>query len=113
VVNRQGTTITGRQALVRTLVFPLSFLAFGLGFVGIFISPTRRTLHDAAAGTVVVYDWGDRPAEMSAPLTRWVNQHADDVAPGNVAPDDVVSDDATPVDADEPMPADDPKGSGT
>ena len=78
VVNRQGSTITGRQALIRTLVFPVSSLAFGLGFIGIFVSPTRRTLHDAAAGTVVVYDWGDRPAEMSAPLTKWVNRHADD-----------------------------------
>jgi uncharacterized RDD family membrane protein YckC len=75
-VNRQGETVAGRQALIRTLVFPVSLLAFGLGFIGIFISPTRRTLHDAAAGTVVVYDWGDRPAEMSAPLTKWVNKRA-------------------------------------
>jgi hypothetical protein len=35
-------------------------------------------MHDAAAGTVVVYDWGDRPAEMNAPLTKWVNRHSDD-----------------------------------
>lgn len=76
VVNRQGETIAGRQALIRTLVFPVSLVTFGLGFIGIFISPTRRTLHDAAAGTVVVYDWGDRPAEMSAPLTKWVNKRA-------------------------------------
>jgi uncharacterized RDD family membrane protein YckC len=81
VVNRQGATVTGRQALVRTLVFPLSLVMFGMGFIGIFISPTRRTLHDAAAGTVVVYDWGDRPAEMSAPLTKWVTQHSNDVDP--------------------------------
>ncbi|MGB5187299.1 MAG: RDD family protein [Acidimicrobiia bacterium] len=78
VLNRQGTTIPGRNAFIRTLVFPFSFLVFGLGFLGIFISPTRRAMHDAAAGTVVVYDWGDRPAEMNAPLTKWVNRHADD-----------------------------------
>jgi len=77
VVNRQGRTIPGKNAFIRTLVFPASFLVFGLGFLGIFTSPTRRTLHDAAAGTVVVYDWGKRPAEMSAPITKWVNQHAD------------------------------------
>jgi hypothetical protein len=35
-------------------------------------------MHDAAAGSVVVYDWGDRPAEMSAPLTRWVSRHAEE-----------------------------------
>ena len=86
VVDRQGTTITGRQALIRTLVFPVSFLVFALGFLGIFISPTRRTLHDAAAGTVVVYDWGDRPAEMSAPLTNWLNQHTTDADPSEAPP---------------------------
>lgn len=78
VVNRQGGPLSGRQPLIRTLVFPFSFLIFGLGFLGIFISPERRTLHDAAAGTVVVYDWGDRPAEMPAPLTEWVSRHAVD-----------------------------------
>ena len=78
VLNRQGTTIPGKNAFIRTLVFPFSFLVFGLGFLGIFTSPTRRAMHDAAAGTVVVYDWGDRPAEMNAPLTKWVNRHSDD-----------------------------------
>ena len=89
VINRQGTTIPGRNAFIRTLVFPFSFLVFGLGFLGIFISPTRRAMHDAAAGTVVVYDWGDRPAEMNAPLTKWVNQHSgDDPAPESGATTD-------------------------
>jgi hypothetical protein len=78
VLNGEGATISGRNALIRTLVFPFSFLVFGLGFLGIVISPTRRALHDAAAGTVVVYDWGDRPAEMNAPLTKWVNRHSED-----------------------------------
>jgi uncharacterized RDD family membrane protein YckC len=76
VLNRQGETLAGRQAFVRTLVFPFSFLFFGAGFLGIFISPERRTLHDSAAGSVIVYDWGDRPAEMPAPLTKWVARHA-------------------------------------
>ena len=81
VVNRQGSTIPGRNAFIRTLTFPFSFLIFGLGFLGIFISPTRRAMHDAAAGTVVVYNWGDRPAQMNAPLTKWVNQHSEDEDP--------------------------------
>ncbi|MGB9358223.1 MAG: RDD family protein [Acidimicrobiia bacterium] len=81
VVDRQGTTIAGKNAFIRTLVFPVSLLV-PLGFLGIFTSPTRRALHDAAAGTVVVYDWGDRPAEMSAPITKWVNRHTD---PGEAA----------------------------
>ena len=78
VLTRDGTTVSGRQALVRTLVFPFSFLVFGLGFLGIITSPERRSMHDSAAGTVIVYDWGDRPAEMPAPLTNWVNRHLED-----------------------------------
>jgi uncharacterized RDD family membrane protein YckC len=80
VVNRQGGPLSPRQALIRTLVFPFSFLIFGLGFLGIFISPERRTMHDAAAGSVVVYDWGDRTAEMPSPLTRWVSRRAEELA---------------------------------
>jgi uncharacterized RDD family membrane protein YckC len=83
VTSREGAPLTGRQAFVRALVFPISFLLFGLGFLGIVISPERRTLHDAAAGTTVVYDWGDRPAELPAPLTSWVMRHQpDDGEPG-------------------------------
>lgn len=78
VTTRKGATVTGRQALIRTLVFPFSFLILGLGFLGVLISPERRAMHDSAAGTVVVYDWGDRPAEMPAPLTNWVNRHMED-----------------------------------
>ncbi len=78
VVTREGGPISGRQAFIRTIVFPFSFLFFGLGFLGIFISPERRALHDAAAGDAVVYHWGDRPAEMPAPLTQWLNRHAED-----------------------------------
>jgi uncharacterized RDD family membrane protein YckC len=76
VLTRKGDVINGRQAFVRTIVFPFSFI-FMLGFLGMLFSPERRTLHDTAAGTIVVYDWGDRPAELSAPLTAWVNRHAE------------------------------------
>ena len=26
------------------------------------------------AGTAVVYDWGDRPAKLPAPMTRWLER---------------------------------------
>lgn len=77
VVARGGKPISGKQAAIRQFVFPFSFLFFGIGFVGILVSPERRALHDAAGGSVVVYDWGDRPAEMPAPITRWLDGHAD------------------------------------
>jgi uncharacterized RDD family membrane protein YckC len=81
VVTRQGGPISGRAAFVRTLVFPFSFVLLGLGLLGILLGKERRALHDVAAGTVVVYDWGDRPAEMPAPLTRWLERHDDSAAP--------------------------------
>ncbi len=84
VVDRRGAPLSGRSALARTLVLSVSFLVLGLGFLGVFTSPERRTLHDAAAGSVVVYDWGDRPAEMPAPLTRWIARHADEQEAGEV-----------------------------
>jgi uncharacterized RDD family membrane protein YckC len=74
VVARDGSPISGKKAAIRQLVYPFSFLFFGLGFLGLFISPERRTLHDAAGGSVVVYYWGNRPAEMPAPITQWLNK---------------------------------------
>ena len=78
VLGRDGQVLTGSHAAIRTLVLPISILVFGLGLLGILFSPQRRSLHDAAAGSVVVYDWGDRPAEMPAPVTEWVNKRLDE-----------------------------------
>jgi uncharacterized RDD family membrane protein YckC len=76
VVSSDGTVITGRRALVRTIAFPLSAVAFGLGFAGIVIGRRHRALHDVIAGTVVVYDWGGRDAELSAPLSAFLSRRA-------------------------------------
>jgi len=62
VVQRDGGDITGRQAVVRTLAFPLSFLLLGLGFIGLVIGKERRALHDVIAHTTVVYYWDARAA---------------------------------------------------
>ena len=72
VVQAEGGPVTGAEAAVRTLVMPLSFATFFVGVVVVLLSPRRRTLHDWAARTCEVYDWGDRPAELPAPLTAWV-----------------------------------------
>jgi uncharacterized RDD family membrane protein YckC len=72
VVQDDGDPITGREAVVRTLVMPLSFATLLFGIIVVLFSPRRRTLHDWAAHTCEVYDWGDRPAELPAPLTAWV-----------------------------------------
>jgi len=64
VVAADGADATARQAVVRTLAFPLSFLVFGLGFVGIVLQRDRRALHDLIAGTVVIYSWDARAARL-------------------------------------------------
>lgn len=62
VVQRDGGELTVRQAVVRAIAFPLSFVLLGLGFVGIVVGRERRALHDVIAHTTVVYDWDARAA---------------------------------------------------
>jgi uncharacterized RDD family membrane protein YckC len=64
VVRPDGTDASGRQAVVRTLALPLSFLLLGLGFLGIVLGDKRRALHDVIAGTAVVYSWDARAARL-------------------------------------------------
>ena len=71
VVGRGEQPISPGAAAVRTIVYPFSFI-LGLGLVGIVVGRRRRALHDWAAGSTVRYDWGDRPAELPAPLTAWL-----------------------------------------
>ncbi len=82
IVCADGSTLTIRRALVRTLVFPLSALLFGLGFIMIIFQREHRALHDLIAGTVVVYDWGGRAAELPGPLSAFIARNSDvDVLP--------------------------------
>ncbi len=75
VVTGEGATISGRAAFIRTLVLPFSCLFFGLGLVGIVIGRQHRALHDVAAHTCVVYDWGARSAQLPGPLTEFLARH--------------------------------------
>lgn len=81
IVSRDGSPITAGQAIRRILAMPFSFLFVGLGFIGLVFGKQRRGLHDVVAGTVVVYDWGDRPAEMPAPLAQWISRRSDTELP--------------------------------
>ncbi len=96
VVTRQGAPLSSGRASARVLTMPLSFLVLGLGLIGVVLGRERRALHDVIAGTAVVYDWGDRPAKMPAPMTRWLERRGVEVRP-----------DATP--GDEAAPAPDPE----
>ena len=64
VVRSDGGDAGARRAAVRTVALPLSFVIFGLGFVGIVTGRQRRALHDVIAGTVVLYSWDARSARL-------------------------------------------------
>jgi len=64
VVAVDGSALEPRRGVVRALVFPLSFLLFGLGFLGILVQREHRALHDLIAGSAVIYAWDARAARL-------------------------------------------------
>jgi uncharacterized RDD family membrane protein YckC len=63
-VTKDGRPLTTRQAIIRVLVTPLSFLLFFIGFWLALFRRDRRALHDLIAGTAVVYAWDARAAHL-------------------------------------------------
>ncbi|MDY7103392.1 MAG: RDD family protein [Actinomycetota bacterium] len=68
VVRRDGEPVESRRALVRALALPISTIVLAPALVSVVVGRERRGLHDVVAGTVVVYDWGSRPAERPVAL---------------------------------------------
>jgi uncharacterized RDD family membrane protein YckC len=54
VADRHGHVPTLKQAILRTLAFPLSFLPLMAGIATILVDHEYRALHDMIAGTIVV-----------------------------------------------------------
>jgi len=77
VVNTQGDPISPGSAAIRVLVLPISIVTV-VGLLGILFDRNERALHDVVAKTAVVYDWGERPAELPAPLTKWLHDRGVD-----------------------------------
>lgn len=75
VVRRDGLPVRPLGAIVRAVTFPFSIALIGAGVVMILVHRRHQALHDLCAGTVVVYDWGDRPAQLPAPLTAYLRDH--------------------------------------
>ena len=71
VLNLDGRPLKGRQALVRVIAYPFSFI-LGLGLMPIVTARSHRALHDKVARTTVRYDWGDSSLSSRSPLTRWM-----------------------------------------
>jgi len=74
VVRSDGSPLSPGAAAIRTVVLPFSFLVLGLGALMALVDRRRRALQDVVAGSAVVYDWGDRPAALPAPLTRFLDR---------------------------------------
>lgn len=82
VVRVTGATVRVRQALLRVCALPLSTLLLGVGLVPIIFRRDRRALHDLIARTAVVIDWGDRHAELPAPLSEFLSRRTNTFQPG-------------------------------
>jgi uncharacterized RDD family membrane protein YckC len=74
VIRSDGRPLSPRAAAIRTIVMPFSFLFLGIGALMVLVDRRRRALQDVAAGSSVVYDWGDRPAALPAPITRFLDR---------------------------------------
>ncbi|GAA3523137.1 RDD family protein [Nocardioides daeguensis] len=75
VVSGAGRPVRPAAAVVRVCAFPLSTLLFGLGLVLVVLRRDHRALHDLVARTAVVYDWGDRQAQLPGPLAAYLRAH--------------------------------------
>ena len=74
VVSADGYPVSPGHAALRALVLPISAVTV-VGLLGVVFDASQRALHDLVAKTAVVYDWGDRPAELPAPLSKWLTDH--------------------------------------
>ncbi|MGB8222356.1 MAG: RDD family protein [Polyangiales bacterium] len=74
VVGKEGRPVSPGNAAIRAFLLPFSVITV-LGVLGAVFDAKQRTFHDLAAKTAVVYDWGDRPAELPTPLSQWLSDH--------------------------------------
>jgi uncharacterized RDD family membrane protein YckC len=54
ITDRDGYHISGWRAFLRVLMWPLSVLPAGVGYLPIFFDQERRALHDMISGTIVI-----------------------------------------------------------
>ena len=88
VVRADGKELDPWRGVVRALVFPLSFLLLGLGFLGILVQREHRALHDLIAGSAVIYAWDARAARL-----RFLAREAETGAGGRAQPTAAITQD--------------------
>jgi uncharacterized RDD family membrane protein YckC len=80
VVSADGhVVLRARQTFIRVITYPISFILFGIGLLGIVFNRERRAWHDRFAKTAVVYDWGSRTATMPTPLADFLDRRGANV----------------------------------
>jgi uncharacterized RDD family membrane protein YckC len=89
VVTSDGDVLSSSRAALRAIAFPLNYVLFGIGFLGIVVGKERRALHDVVAGSAVVYDWGPRTAELPVPISAYLARRTAEGAVAESAPADV------------------------
>ncbi len=75
IVQTDGAPLRPRAALLRMLAMPASSLLVGAGYLWVLVDRRHRAAHDLVARTVVVYDWGNRDAQVPAPLSDFLRRH--------------------------------------
>jgi uncharacterized RDD family membrane protein YckC len=88
VVRADGKGLDPWRGVLRALVFPLSFLLCGLGFLGILVQREHRALHDLIAGSAVIYAWDARAARL-----RFLARETEAGARGRPQPEVVITQD--------------------
>jgi uncharacterized RDD family membrane protein YckC len=73
VVRRDGRGVGAGAAAVRVVVLPVS-MVLGLGLIPAVVGRSRRALHDYAATTQVLVDWGARQAQLPGFLAEWLSE---------------------------------------
>ncbi|MBX3314303.1 MAG: RDD family protein [Actinobacteria bacterium] len=71
VVAVDGGRLGPARAAVRAVVLPVSMI-LGLGLLPAVLGRSRRALHDYAARSQVVVDWGGRDVALPGALSDWV-----------------------------------------
>jgi uncharacterized RDD family membrane protein YckC len=74
VVRSDGTFVPMGRSFVRAVLWWVSIALAWLAVVPVALGRRHRSVHDALAGTAVVYDWGDRAAELPAPLSAFLRR---------------------------------------
>jgi uncharacterized RDD family membrane protein YckC len=81
VVSLEGAPLSQRQALLRVIVLAISIWLFWFALLTALLDRRHRAFHDFVAKTLVVYDWGDRPAQLPSPLSRWLTRQGASFGP--------------------------------